>query len=143
MIAIYNLEPHPGEAGLIAFNFPLLHSRSSSGINSRTESDYGLDVETEYITHLLPFALHRRASLGRSGRSSDTDARRACRRDRESLPRRPGTPPTPSNATEKPFLSNPTTCEQEGLTRTSTVNSYDMGVDSRRHRSRRPPAAIS
>src|SRR5262249_12287865 len=55
VIAIYNLEPHPGEAGLIAFNFPLLHFPVFQGINSRTESDYGLNIETEYITHLLPF----------------------------------------------------------------------------------------
>ena len=90
VIAIYNLEPHPGEAGLIAFNFPLLHFPVFQAINSRTESDYGLDVETR-IHHPSPAArLHRRASLGRPGRSGER--RRAPAGRMGLVPRRPGAP---------------------------------------------------
>jgi hypothetical protein len=125
VIAIYNLEPHPGEAGLIAFNFPLLHFPVFQGINSRSESDYGLDVATEYITHLLPLAFVEERLWGVPAAPAN---------DAERLPAgwdsflEGKAPPTPSNATEKPFLSNPTTCNQEGLAAHLTVTAYDKGV---------------
>ena len=64
VIAIYNLEPHPGDAGLIGFSFPFLHFPVFQEINSRTESDYGLNVTTGNITHVLPLAFLEESSLG-------------------------------------------------------------------------------
>ena len=43
-------------------------------------------------------------------------------------------PPTPSNAPEKPFLSNPTTCNQEGL----TAHAHRHLLRHRRHPRRHP-----
>ena len=125
VIGIYNLEPHPGEAGLIAFNFPLLHFPVFQGINSRTESDYGLDVATEYITHLLPFTFLEERLWGVPASHANDFERLPVGWD--SFLEGPA-PPTPSNAPEKPFISNPTTCNQGNLLAHLTVTSYDKGV---------------
>ena len=125
VIAIYNLEPHPGDAGLVGFSFPLLHFPVFQEINSRTESDYGLDVTTVNITHVLPLAFIEERLWGVPAASEN---------DGERLPTgwdsflEGQAPPTPSNATEEPFLDNPTTCDQQNLVANLNVASYDKGV---------------
>ncbi|HEY7257111.1 MAG TPA: hypothetical protein VH476_10565 [Solirubrobacterales bacterium] len=125
VIAVENLVPHPGEAGLLGFNFPFLHFGVYEQINSRTESDYGLDVTTEDITHLLPIAFIEEHLWGVPAASEN---------DFERLPagwdsfEDGQAPPTPSNAAKEPFLSNPTTCNQPNLSAHLTVTAYDRGV---------------
>ena len=53
-VPIYNLEPHPDEAGLIGFADPLAKSASFISIEARTDSDYGLDARSSPIFHLIP-----------------------------------------------------------------------------------------
>jgi hypothetical protein len=126
VIALENLVPHPGEAGLIGFNFPFLHFGVYEQINSRTESDYGLDVTTEDITHLLPIAFIEEHLWGVPAASEN---------DFERLPagwdsfEDGQAPPTPSNAAEEPFLANPTTCNQQDLSAHLAVTSYDRVVN--------------
>jgi hypothetical protein len=43
---LYNLPPHPNEAANIGFVSPIISFTSQIGINSRTESDYGLEVSS-------------------------------------------------------------------------------------------------
>ena len=76
VMGVYNLEPHPGEAGLLAFNIPLLKFPIFVSINARTEGDYGLEATVK---------LCRR----RRGRGSPR-RRRAARQWRVD-PLRPGT----------------------------------------------------
>ncbi len=125
VIPVYNLDPHPGEAGLLAFRVPLLESPIFQSINARTESDYGLDVASEFITHILPLAYAEEVLWG-------VPAAPEHEVDRAPVGWNPffdgPHAPTPSNATEEPFLSNPTTCNQEGLTAHLTVTAYDKGV---------------
>ncbi|MGA8744429.1 MAG: hypothetical protein WB507_01015 [Solirubrobacterales bacterium] len=129
-IAIFNLEPHPGEAGLFGFTFPLLRFPVYQSINSRTESDYGLDVGTVNITHLLPLAFVEENIWGVPA-SPEHDA--------ERMPTGWESffdginPPTPSTELEVPFINNPTTCGQQNLTANVTVLSYDKGVTHASH----------
>jgi hypothetical protein len=124
-IAIFNLEPHPGEAGLLAFNFPLLHFPVYQAINSRTESDYGLDITTEYITHLLPLAVIEETIWGVPASPANSAERMPTGWDsfEDGL-----NPPTPSNAQERAFINNPTACDQPNLSARVEVFSYDKGV---------------
>jgi hypothetical protein len=122
-IAIYNLEPHPGQAGLLGFHFPLVQFPVFQEIDARTESDYGLDVSTINITHLLPLSAVEETLWGVPASPEHEEDR---------MP--PGwesfygkNPATPSNAPEAPFLDNPTTCGQE-LSAGVHVLSYDRGT---------------
>lgn len=123
-VAVYNLEPHPGEAGLLGFHFPLLNFPIYVSINSRTESDYGLDATVEGITHVLPLAVVEMELWGVPASPSHNVNRLPAGWepffDGEN-------PPTPSNEPEVPFLDNPTTCGVP-LAATVTVTSYDLGV---------------
>jgi hypothetical protein len=127
VLPIYNLEPHPGEAGLIAFRIPLVESPIFQSINARTESDYGLDVQSEFITHLLPLAWAEEDLWGvPPDPIHDVDRAPAGWNPFFEGPHAP----TPSNAPEKPFLSNPTTCEQNNLEANLAITSYDNGVSN-------------
>jgi hypothetical protein len=53
---LYNLEPKPGQAGLLAFFIQESGSQQYIEIAARTESDYGLDTQSNTIFH--PFGLH-------------------------------------------------------------------------------------
>ncbi len=125
LIAVYNLEPHPGDAGLIGMTFPFLHFPIFQSINSRTESDYGLDVTTVNITHLLPLAFVEEKLWGVPA-ASENDAERFPTGWDSFLEGQ--NPPTRSNAPEKAFLSNPTTCDQQNLAANVSITSYDRGV---------------
>jgi hypothetical protein len=123
-IAVFNLAPHPGEAGLLGFHVPLLDFPIYVSINPRTESDYGLDVTVEGITHLLPLAWVNMTLFGVPASPANNSNR---------LPRGwesffdGENPPTSSNAPEIPFIQNPTTCGVP-LEANVKVTSYDKGV---------------
>jgi hypothetical protein len=123
-IAVFNLSPHPGEAGLLGFHVPLLDFPIYISINPRTESDFGLDVSVEGITHLLPLAWVNMTLFGVPASPANNPYR---------LPRGwesffdGENPPTPSNAPEIAFTQNPTTCGVP-LQANVKVLSYDKGV---------------
>jgi hypothetical protein len=123
--AVYNLLPHPGQAGLLGFNVPFLKAPIFLVINARTESDYGLEVSTTDIAHPLPLA-YVDLTLWGVPASPTNDI------NRQPPGWEPSTqgqnPPTPTNAPLRPFLNNPTTCDNQSLAASVTVTSYDKGV---------------
>jgi hypothetical protein len=122
-VAVYNLSPHPGEAGLLGFHFPLLDFPIYISINSRTESDYGLEAKLEGITHLLPLS---NAELILWGVPA-SPANNPDRLPRGWEPFFDGeNPPTPSNAEEIAFIQNPSTCGIP-LEAEAEVTAYDFG----------------
>jgi hypothetical protein len=125
VMGVYNLEPHPGQAGLLAFNVPLVKVPIYIAINSRTEGDYGLEATVTNITHLLPLAFVDMHLWG-------VPASPAHNVDRLPAGWEPffdgDNPPTPSNAPELAFLDNPTTCDDQSLTASVRVVAYDRGV---------------
>jgi hypothetical protein len=50
---VYNLTTHPGQAGLFGFPAPILNSPVFTIASARTEGDYGLNLSTTDITHVL------------------------------------------------------------------------------------------
>ena len=50
---VYNMIPHPEQAGLLGFIIPLLNVPVFIEISSRTDSDYGLESTVGPIYHLL------------------------------------------------------------------------------------------
>jgi hypothetical protein len=123
-IAVFNLAPHPGEAGLLGFHVPLLDFPIYVSINPRTESDFGLDVTVEGITHLLPLAWVNMTLFGVPASPANNPYR---------LPRGwesffdGENPPTVSNAPEVAFIQNPTTCGVP-LQAHVKVLAYDKGI---------------
>jgi hypothetical protein len=127
VMGVYNLDPHPGEAGLLGFNIPLLKFPIFLAINPRTESDYGLEVTVTNITHVLPLAFIEMDLWGVPS-SPENDVNRL---PAGWEPFFDGTnPPTPSNAPQLPFIDNPTTCESPSLTASVQVVAYDRGVSN-------------
>jgi hypothetical protein len=51
---IFNLQPHPGEAGALGSQAPLAEIPIITNLSARTEGDYGLEAETLGIFHFLP-----------------------------------------------------------------------------------------
>jgi hypothetical protein len=124
-IAIFNLEPHPGQAGLIGLNVPAFKFPIFQEINARTESDYGLDITTVNINHFFPLAFIEEHIWGVPASPENDEHRFPAGWEPFSDGK---APPTPSNAQEIPFIDNPTTCGQEDLVANLTVLSYDKGV---------------
>ena len=116
---LYNLEPHPGQAGLLGFYLPLAETPAYIILSARTGDDYGLTSTVKGIEHLIPadgFILELWGVPAESRHDSDRCTAIApvfgeC------------TSTGPSNAELKPFLSNPTTCEG-GLTSSLHVVYY-------------------
>lgn len=111
---VYNMEPRPGEPGLLASQLPFLGSPIFNIIRARTDSDYGLDVTTPDIFHLLGL---RQLQLWIWGVPTDpaNDKYRAplgleagCF---VSYPEPCYSTPTPATAPPAPYLQNPTSCE--------------------------------
>ncbi len=123
VFAVYNLVPHAGQAGLLGINFPLLNFPIYEFIGPRTQSDYGLDLTTAHVTHLLPVSFLEEELWGVPASPSHTELRlrRGCDPAFGNPPCYPG---VPSNSPEKPFLDNPTTCGVP-LTGSFEVLSYD------------------
>ena len=123
-LAVYNLIPHPGQAGLLAFTVPLVNFPVYIVINPRTESDYGLNATVTNINHVFPLSVVELGLWGVPASPSHTPLRlrKGCDPFFGSPPCYPG---VPSNSPEKPFLDNPTTC---GVSLTAYLNvlSYDL-----------------
>lgn len=124
LTAVFNLVPHPGEAGLIAFNVPLLASPIFIVVNPRTESDYGLNLAVTDINHLFGLADQVLTLWGIPADPSH---------DAERLPvgwdsfEQGTAPPQPSDSPLAPYLNNPTTCGVP-LSATARVLAYDLGT---------------
>jgi hypothetical protein len=140
MVPVYNLEPHPGEAGLIGFNYPSVNFPVYFALSPRTESDYGLTATSTGLTHVFPLESARLTLWGVPA-SSIHDRQRfplgfancydfehppyECENEHEAV----STPGLPSNAPEEPFLQNPTTCGVPASVSMEVV-SYDGGTSS-------------
>jgi hypothetical protein len=131
---VFNLVTHPGQAGLLGFFAPIINSPIYIIVSSRTESDYGLDLHTADITHILSLGLsvldltlwgvpadpaNNAGRLGPAG----------CDSQHTSVSHPGCEPGFSSNAPLEPFLSNPTTCGVP-LSASLEVVSYDLGVDN-------------
>ena len=129
---VYNLVPHPGQAGLIGFIEPLLNSAPIfTDIEGRTESDYGLEFTVSNINHVF------------SGVSVIEEMFWGVPADPANDPFRfkpvgctiygvNGAPEceggAKSNAPLKPFINAPTICGVD-LHTEALVESYDHGFD--------------
>ncbi len=111
---IYNVEPHPDQAGLLGFFLPLAETPGFIVLSARTGSDYGLDATVTGLEHLIPpqeLGVHLWGVPAESGHDSER------------------VPPGPSNAEVRPFLDNPTSCGEELFSSVEIV-SYDGGVST-------------
>ena len=122
-LAVFNLIPHPGQAGLLGFNIPLVNFPVYIALSPRTESDFGLNATITNINHIFPLAVAEMELWGVPANPSHTPLRhpRGCDPAFESPPCYPG---VPSNSPEKPFLDNPTSCGVP-LSASVEVLSYD------------------
>jgi hypothetical protein len=110
-LPIYNVEPHPGQPGLLAFPLPILNAPGFIDLHARTGSDYGLDATTVQIFHFLPISNLDVHIWG-------VPASPAHDYNRQPSPQvgcfaeyaEPCPGASPSNAQEAPYLENPTSC---------------------------------
>jgi hypothetical protein len=124
---IYNLEPKPDQAGLLAFYVQESGTQQYIELSARTDGDYGLDTDSSTIFHL--FALHELfIELWGVPASPVHDEYRF-------------KPPVVQDCSEnscayggaeagvspQPFISNPTTCG-EALETSMDVEFYDQTV---------------
>ncbi len=124
-LPVYNMVPHTGEAGLLAFHIPLLNFPLFIALNPRTESDYGLKASIVGITHLLPLFGNFLSLWGVPADPSHTAERDPVGCD--PFFDEHCSPKVPSNSPLKPFLDNPTSCG-ESLSASAEVLSYDDGT---------------
>jgi hypothetical protein len=124
-LAVYNLIPHPGQAGLLGITIPLLNFPIYIVVSARTGDDFGLDATLTNITQIIPLAFSDVELWGVPAAASHTPLRHppGCIGEFEyCFP-----PGVPSNSPEVPFLSNATTCGVS-LSATIQVTSYDKEV---------------
>jgi hypothetical protein len=159
---LYNLIPHPGEAGLVAFNAPT--APIYTALSARTGSDYGLRAETKGLERGFPgppFAIttylwgvpadpvHDVLRFGESGQGAVQECILGIGDPRPYFEKGELPPPSQCPATEydhphhstsplAPFLSNPTTC---GGTLTSSFES--LAFDNERDRAETTYPAIT
>jgi hypothetical protein len=154
--AIYNVEPPPDVAGLIAFKIVVFDTPQFTVLSGRTDSDYGLDAKATSIFHGLafplesfrevlwgvpadpihdPLRLDTRFTPNGGGRTAY--AGELCDINGQKSTEDPSTvykpcianiPPASSNSPLTPFLQNPTTCDAP-LESSIDVLSYDGGSD--------------
>jgi hypothetical protein len=126
---LFNMEPRTEEPGLLGFVVPIINGPSFVTIAARTDSDYGLDVESTGFHHLLPPDTANVTLWGVPASDQNDDLRmpfgfggsgELCIAE----PEEPCEPATTSDAPEAPFVQNPTTCGVP-LTATVDVLSYD------------------
>ena len=128
----FNMETHPDEPGLLGFAIPIINGPSFIYISARTDSDYGLDLESSGFQHLLPVDTVNVKLWGVPASPENDDLRmpfgfNAGTETCQGEPEEPCRPPVFSDAPEEPFLQNPTTCGV-ALTATVDVLSYDGGI---------------
>jgi hypothetical protein len=124
---VYNLVPHPGQAGLTGAHVPAIEIAVYTEFRPRTDSDYGLDAVTSGIFHLLPLPRIDVTYWGVPAASSHDAGRYPRARDGGcgySSADETCYPPIPSNVPPVPFLSNPTTCG-ESLSTNLEIGYYD------------------
>ena len=118
-MAIYNLEPHPGEAGLLGFWVPILNAPIYEVLNARTGSDYGLDFEIRQVTQLQGLKEIVQVLWGVPADPSNNAERYPPEWNSELGYGEGGAePPTSSNSPLTPFIQNPTSC---GIPLSSTL----------------------
>ncbi len=111
---LYNMEPHPDEAGLVGFAAPLVNAPVFVVLSARTDSDYGLTATTAGIFHLVPLGIFQLHLWGVPGDPkhdvnrwpAPQGGRGAC------LPQYPEqcNPAQPFGAPVRPYFENPTAC---------------------------------
>ncbi len=107
---LYNLEPHPGQAGLLGFFLPLVHTPAYIVLRARTGSDYGLNAEFPGVEHLIP-ADGFHLELWGVPAEARHDSQRCTSITGGFIGVGECASTGPSNAELKPFLDNPTVCD--------------------------------
>jgi hypothetical protein len=143
---LYNMEPRPGQPGLLGFSQPLVPAPIYQEVSSRTGSDFGLDATVKGLTQLVPvFRIYQalwgvpsdpvhdalRFPIGRQGAAACafTDPTPSIFGEVPVLPSFCGSMEgSPSSSAPRAFLSNPTACVGP-LTAKVAVSSYDNGED--------------
>jgi hypothetical protein len=131
-VAVYNLVPHPGQAGLIGFLVALLNGAPVfTEIEARTESDYGLHFTVENINHVFGGVSVIEETFWGVPADPKNDPFRYKPVGCTVYGATSGVPcegGAKSNAPLKPFISAPTECGVP-LRTEATVDSYDLGVE--------------
>ncbi len=153
--ALYNMVPAPGEAGLLAFKLFFVNAPQFTVLNSRTDSDYGLEAKNTSIVHgALPLHEFREVLWGVPAASVHDPLRldkhytpgeetaylgNFCDSEGHASTSDPNSvvlpceldlltlPSTASNSALTPFLQSPTTCDTP-LSSSLTILSYDGGT---------------
>jgi hypothetical protein len=124
-MAVYNLVPHPGQAGLLGANISFFNTPFYFVFSPRTGGDYGLDIDSISINHTEGLHWVDLTIWGVPADPSHQEDRfpHGCRYFTEEGCH----PGVPSTAPLMPFTVNPTTCD-EPLAATIDVFAYDHGV---------------
>ena len=123
---VFNMEPGPDQAGLLAFYVPLLEAPQYLVLSSRTGGDYGLNVTLVNIERAIPFDEAILTLWGVPAESSH-DADRAPFGSSGCTESYPCFAPNASNSEATPFLDNPTSCG-EPLSTSLEIEAYNLGV---------------
>jgi hypothetical protein len=127
---IYNMEPKPGQAGLLAFFIQGSGTQQYIEISARTDSDYGLDTVSSTIYHLFPLRYLRVELWGVPAEPEHDSLRFKPPVVEDCFPE--GCPDnvagTSAGVAPEPFLSNPTTCGGTPLETSVDVQFYDHTV---------------
>jgi hypothetical protein len=128
---LYNMEPHPNEAGLVAFQAPLVGSPVFVVLSARTDSDFGLVSRTGGVFHFVALSLLQlhlwgvpgdpkhdinRFPAPQSGNTCFFPYPEQCNQAQ------------PFNSPTRPYLQNPTACGGF-LSLEMEVFFYDNNVD--------------
>jgi hypothetical protein len=148
LMGLYRTHPQAGQAGLFVFALPLGFAIPQYvEIDSRTDSDFGLDFNTIGISHVLPFDIYATAVWGVPADPKNDIMRFAPKEAMFCMTNPIDTVlkgilpldcflneggekfPVESSLPEEPFIQNPVTCvgPQES---TLDVLAYDHGTDS-------------
>ena len=113
---IYNMEPRPGEPGLLSTKIPILGTPVFTILRARTNSDYGLDATTPDIFHLLGLREVAIRIWGVPTAEENNKYRLGTGKLQQqgcfkSYPEPCFEQPVRATAPPAPYLQNPTSCE--------------------------------
>ena len=147
LMGLYRTNPQAGQAGLFVFALPLgIAIPQYVEIDSRTDSDYGLDFNTIGISHVLPFDVYGTGVWGVPADPKNDILRFGpkeamfCLTNPIDAVLKGNLPldcflneggekkPIASSLPQEPFLQNPVTCVGP-LQSTLDVTAYDHGTD--------------